>query len=93
MKLSGKIMKVEEREFTTKQGEKSKVKGVILQEITNDQYPQQAYIEYFGKWADEFVYQPGQVIVARFSLKVDEREHEGKKYYTQKLSGWRAELV
>ena len=93
MKLSGKIIKIEERKFTNKQGEESKVKGVLIEEITNDQYPQQTYIEYFGRWADEFEFKEGQIIKTSFSFKVDEREHDGKKYYTQKLSGWRAEIV
>ena len=93
MKLIGKIIKIEERTYTNKEGEPGKVTGVLLEEISNDERPQQAYIEYFNKRADEFIFQPGQIIRTAFGFKVDEREHDGKKFYSNKLSGWGAALA
>ena len=93
MKLSGKIIKIVDNKFTNQNGEESRVKGVVLREVTNDQYPQEAYIEYWNRWADEFDFKEGQIIRTSFSFAVKEREYQGKTYYQCQLKGWRAEIV
>lgn len=93
MKLSGKIITKEPiRSFTIK-GEERKVLTAVIEEITSDRIRQQAAVEYWDKWADEFTYEVGQIIVTNCSINMECREHEGVKYYSNKIRGWGARLV
>ena len=93
MKLSGKIVKVIDDTYTTKEGEVKHKKTVILHEISNDQYKDESVFELYGEKADNFQYKENQIVVISFGFKVDTREWQGKTYYTQKLIFYRAEVV
>lgn len=93
MKLSGKIIKIEDNKFTGKDGEEKHVKTVILQEVTNGDFKDEAVFEFFGEKADKFEFTEGQFVTVWFGFKVDKREHDGKTYYSQKLNAFRAQII
>ena len=93
MKLSGKIIKIVDSKFTGKDGEEKHSKTVILQEIGNGEYKDEAVFEFWGEKADKFEFTEKQNVTVSFGFKVEEREHNGKTYYSQKLIPWRAEVL
>ncbi len=93
MKLSGKIVKVIDETYTNKEGEEKHKKTVILQEISNDDFRNEAVFELYGEKADNFEFAENQIVVISFGFKVDSREYQGKTYYTQKLIFYREEVV
>lgn len=93
MRLSGKIVKIVDSKFTGKDGEEKHSKTVIIEEITNRDNKDKAVFELWGERADKFEFLENQNIEVTFGFKVEEREYEGKTYYTQKLLFWRAEII
>ncbi len=93
MKLSGKIVKVVDETYTNKEGEEKHKKTVILQEITNDEFKNDAVFELYGEKAEKFEFKENQIVVISFGFKVDPRVYQGKTFYTQKLIFYRAEVV
>ena len=93
MKLSGKIVKVIDETYTTKEGDVKHKKTVILHEISNDQYKDESVFELYGEKADNFQFKENEIVVISFGFKVDSREWQGKVFYTQKLIFYRAEVV
>lgn len=93
MKLSGKIVKIVDETYTTKEGEEKHKKTIIVHEISNDQYKDESVFELYGDKADNFQLKENQIVVISFGFKVDSREYQGKTYYTQKLIFYRAEVV
>ena len=93
MKVSGKIVKVIDETYTTKEGDVKHKKTVILHEISNDQYKDESVFELYGDKADNFQYKENQIVVISFGFKVDRREYPDKIYYRQKLIFYRAEVV
>ena len=93
MRLSGKIVKIVDSKFTGKDGEEKHSKTVILQEVSNSDFKDEAVFEYWGEKADSFTFTENQIVKITFGFKVEKREHEGKTYYGQRLIPWRAELA
>ncbi len=93
MKLSGKIVKVVDETYKNKEGEEKHKKTVILQEITNDEFKNDAVFELYGEKADNFEFAENQIVKISFGFKVDSREYQVKTFYTQKLIFYRAEVV
>lgn len=93
MKKSGKIVKVVNETYKNKEGEEKHKKTVILKEISNDDFRNEAVFELYGEKADNFEFTENQIVIISFGLKFDTREYQGKTFYTQKLIFYRAEIV
>ena len=93
MKVSGKIVKVENSTYRNKEGEEVRVKTVILQEVTSDEFKNEYVFELFGEKADSFEFTENQIVKISFGFKVESRQYPEKIYYRQKLIFYRAEVV